>query len=163
MVSELQYFKKRCMYLWLAMSKVAKATLLSIASEVLSAKIRLSNSTSGIRRNRCNVSIITWSIGMNSKRGTCWQLFFLLIESFFIESIVPDTFVSLSLRGHSLETSCLTTLGQRHQMQAIFWFVGPMPQTVARNFQSPVKKNSNLKLAPAYVIVLRKIPNGSTS
>ena len=95
---------------------------------------------SEILKNKCSVSIITWSIGIKSNNRLVLQLYCLDF------ACLPYMLRDLSVKDHFLLMSNLSCFGHLHQIQAKFWFVAAGSQMWARNFQSPPKEYTVLYL-----------------
>ncbi len=114
---------------------------LSIPSIRLNSCINKFVSTSLILKNRCSISGMTWSTGIEGKRGCLIQpnfCFPFFIDNFFMSSIVLAP-CSLCLMDQILLMLYLSSAGQVHHIQEYFAFAASMPIQRARNFKSAPK------------------------
>lgn len=127
-----------CLYLFWQ-NPFEKVDTLSMASFPRSSLIRSWIKLSDILKNKCSVSIITWSMGIKLNNKLVLQLHCLDFACLPIsyDSLAPR---DLSVKDHFLLMSNLSCFGHLHQIKVKFWFAAPRPQTQARNFQSPPKK-----------------------
>ena len=89
----------------------------------------------------------TLSIGTNGNNGSWLQLFLFgfLLPSFdnVLISLIALALLVWSTIDHSFVIFDLKLFGHLHHMQAWSVLAASMPQTIARNFRSPPRKNCN--------------------
>ena len=104
-------------------------------SFLLISLIKSSVKLSDTQRNKCRVSIITWSSEMKLNKGVSLQLNFFDLANLEISSndVAPWELLE---SDHTL-LICLWLWGHLHQMHAYSWLAPPNPQTQVGNFQSP--------------------------
>lgn len=100
---------------------------------------------SAILRNRCRLSITTWSKWMLGKRGA-WETlnFFGSSARSQVSWTVRAAFV-VSIIDHACSASKWSLDGHLHHIHAYVHEALSMPLASARNFQSPAKKYSPMR------------------
>ena len=79
--------------------------------------------------------------------GSCLQLCLFFFASDMISEMVRAPLL-ISTADQLFDISYRDSLGHLHQMQAKSAVAAPMPHTMAKNFQSPPRKNSTFSCFP---------------
>lgn len=122
----------------------------------ISSSMRQSRRISETRKTKCSGSMTTLLKGMVAKIGAFCTFHFRFdlgnFDNSIFSSMVRETSLVGSSKGHCAVVSIRSSAGHLHQMHAYLLVADWIPVAIARNFQSPPRKNSTYSILEAYCI-----------